>query len=206
MRRRSPTRVARLYAALVELRRQPAGRRRGGRAARALTPAKLGARLYPGRSATISPIWRRRRRRWRARSATRSAIAEPLRRRLKEGFGIEARIVPARAARRRQPALRPAPQAADALGAAAAREPHLRPRLPARPDRVPAAARRDGRGRRAARRADPAPAPHEPRQLCRRRDHDALCAASSRRRRSTATTSTGCAPRSAPASSRSRTG
>ena len=54
------------------------------------------------------------------------------------------------------------------------REPHLRPRLSARPDRVPAAARADGRGRGAARRADPAPAPHEPRQLCRRRDHDAL--------------------------------
>ena len=57
----------------------------------------------------------------------------------------------------------------------------------------------------AARRADPPPAPHEPRQLCRRRDHDALCAPSSPRPRSIATTSTGSAPISAPASSRSRT-
>ena len=112
--------VSRLYAALVELRRQPAGEG-------ADDERSPGSRRKPGcatisrRSATISPIWRKRPRRWPARSAIRSAIAEPLRRRLKEGFGIEARIVPPGIARRRQPALRPPPQAADALGPAAGR-------------------------------------------------------------------------------------
>ena len=151
-RRRSPTRVARLYAALVELRRQPPAEASDERAR--AQPAKLGARPYPGRAQPFrlsggggGDPGRRARRPAHHRRAAAAAAQGGVRHR-----GADRA---ARAARRRQPALRPAPQAADALGAAPAREPHLRPRLPARSGRVPAAARADGRGRGAARRSRP---------------------------------------------------
>ncbi len=63
---------------------------------------------------------------------------------------------------------------ADAVVAAPAREPHVRHRLPAGAARVRADHRADARGGAAARPGQPAAAAHELRQLCRRRDHDAL--------------------------------
>ena len=91
--------VSRLYAALVELRR----RRRGGREER--------ARRRSRRKAGCATISRPQRNHFppleEAAETLAGAlgdpltIAEPLRRRLKEGYGIEARVVPPEAARRR---------------------------------------------------------------------------------------------------------
>ena len=82
----------------------------------------------------------------------------------------------------------------DAVVAAAAREPHLRPRLPAGAARVRADASTSMvDAARAARRRQPPAAAHEPRQLCRRRDHDALRPLPRAPPRSIAMRSTGCA-------------
>ena len=70
----------------------PPARRRGGRRRR--SRRKAGCATISRPSATISPIWRRRPRPRPARLADPLGIDEPLRRRLKEGFGIEARIMP----------------------------------------------------------------------------------------------------------------
>ena len=70
----------------------PPARRRGGRRRR--SRRKAGCATISRPSATISPIWRRRPRPWPGALGDPLGIAEPLRRRLKEGFGIEARIVP----------------------------------------------------------------------------------------------------------------
>ena len=62
--------IVRLYTAMRELHRQPAGE--PGSDPRVADHARnLGARLHPGRSATISPSWRRAPKRWARRSATR---------------------------------------------------------------------------------------------------------------------------------------
>ena len=119
----------------------PAGRRRTAEERRAAGARrrKAGCATISRRSATISLRWRRRPRPWPARSATRSTIAEPLRRRLKEGYrhrgaGGAARDCSTAASqhydlhRKRlmlSALLRPG-------------EPHLRARLSARLDRVPA--------------------------------------------------------------------
>ena len=155
--------VSRLYAALVELRRQPATED-GDDERAGLTP-ETWVRDHIQAQRNHFPYLEEAAETLAGALGDPLAIAEPLRRRLKEGFGIEARIVP--------------PELLD--GASQHYDLHrkrlmlsalLRPesrtfgaRLPARPGRVPADARADGRGRRAARRADPPAAPHEPRQL-----------------------------------------
>ena len=153
--------VSRLYAALVELRRQPAAQDEG---AAPLSPQSW-VRDHIQAQRNHFPALEEAAETLAGALGDPLTIAEPLRRRLKEGFGIEARIMPPET-------LDAASQHYDLHRKRLMLSALLRPEsrtfgfgLPARPDGVPAAAGADDRSRRAAGPADPAAAPHEPRQL-----------------------------------------
>ena len=74
------------------------------------------------------------------------SMAEPMRRRLKDAWGISASVVPQSGAGQCQPALRSRPPRFPDVLAIAGRKPHLRARLPAIPGRVRERDRPAGRG------------------------------------------------------------
>ena len=135
------------------------------------------------------------------------SMAEPMRRRLKEAWGISARVVP-------QDELGNVSQLYDAERRLFLISSQLRPEnrtfaLAYQLALVEFAAVLDTHGRRgrAARRGGAAAAPHEPRQLCRRGDHDALRPLPRKLPRQYALFDRPAVRRiSAPMSSRSRTG
>ena len=94
MRRRSPTPSSRLYSALSELRRQPPAEGEGDeRATAALTPQGW-VRDFIQAQRNHFPYLEEAAETLAGALGDPLAITEPLRRRLREGFGIEARIVP----------------------------------------------------------------------------------------------------------------
>ena len=162
--------LSRLYAALVELRRRPADADADGERGRWSRPQNW-VRDHIQAQRNHFPELEEAAETLAGALGDPLSIAEPLRRRLKEGYGHRGADRAARlsstAASQHYDLHRKRLMLSALLRA---RKPHLRARLPARPDRVPAdvlAQMVDAA--RAARRADRRAAPHEPRQLCGRR-------------------------------------
>ena len=141
--------VTRLYTALRELQRQPArmDEEDGGADPRVLITPETWVRDYIQAQRNHFPELEERAETLGGALGDPLSVAEPLRRRLKDAYGVEARVVAPRNARRREPAFRSAEPQPDAVVAAAAGEPHLRPRLPAGLAGVRAADRAPGRYR-----------------------------------------------------------
>ena len=204
MRRRSPT----PSPGSTRRSRKPAATRAWPAPA---TPArwsrrKIGCATISSSTATIIPSWRNAAETLGGALSDPLSMSEPMRRRLKEAWGIGARVVP-------QAELGNVSQLYDADRRLFLLSSQLRPEnrtfalayqlalveFAAVLDRMVAEAAPPDEG------VAPA-APHEPRQLCGRGDHDALWPLPHKRRGVCATRSTGCAANMAPMSSRSRTG
>ena len=164
--------IARLYGALKEVDRNPSLAQNGD--ARALVTPENWVRDYIQQHRNHFPELEQCAETLGGALADPLSVTEPLRRRLKEAWGITARVVAPAELGNASQAYDPERRLFLLSSLLRAENRTFGARLPIEPGRIRRGDRAHGRGRGAARRRDPPSAPHEPCQLCRRRGDDAL--------------------------------